>query len=125
MIGGLRILPAAVCALALLAVPANAQQQSWGAIAYSPSTGATGWSYDAVNEVDAELRALGFCDENADDCESVITFREACGAVARGANGGWGADWGIDGEIAQELALAQCAQHDDGCRVIRWQCSYR
>jgi serine/threonine-protein kinase len=112
-----------VAALLLMAAPATAQ--SWGAIAYSPTTGAAGWSSDSVSEVEAEWTALGYCDQNAGDCVSAITFHDACGAVARGDGVGWGADWGIDGEIAQDTALQACYAHgNSSCKIVRWQCSY-
>jgi serine/threonine-protein kinase len=98
---------------------------SWGAIAYSPSTRATGYSWDAVNVVDAETTALQYCDQNANDCISAITFHDACGAVASGDGKGWGADWGIDEEIAQDTALQACYAHgNQTCKVVRWQCSF-
>jgi len=112
---------AAFVAMAFASAPAMAQ--GWGAIAFSPSTGATGYTWDNVNEVDAELRALQFCDQNAGDCESAITFRNACGAVAWGKNGGWGSGWDTDEESARQVAMNECSLRDDGCRIMRWQCS--
>ena len=98
-------------------------QAAWGAIAYSQPSGATGWSYEAVNEVDVEIRALNNCGKHAYDCETAVTFRNGCGALAVGSSGGWGADWGADRYAAQANALDRCADHDDGCRVTRRQCS--
>jgi serine/threonine-protein kinase len=105
------------------AMASSGAQAAWGAIAYSQSTGAAGWSYDAVNEVDAEIRALNNCGKYASDCETAVTFRNGCGALAVGSNGGWGADWGADRYAAQSDALDRCEDHDSGCRVTRWQCS--
>ena len=122
---GYRTMIAAVAFAAASFASAPAFADSWGAIAYSPTTHATGYTWDNVNEVDAEIRALQFCDENADDCISAITFQDACGAVARGDGKGWGADWGIDEHIAQELALQSCYDHGNkSCKIVRWQCSY-
>lgn len=112
---------AAFAALAFVSTPAMAQ--GWGAIAFSPSTGATGYTWNNVNEVDAELRALEFCDRNASDCESAITFRNGCGAVAWGENGGWGSYRDTDEESARQGAMNQCSLNDDGCEIVRWQCS--
>jgi hypothetical protein len=100
------------------------RRPSGGAIAYSPSTNQAGFSYNWPNEVDAELTALGHCDRLASDCETAITFRNACGALAVGDRGGWGADWGVDREAAEWAALEQCRRYDNGCDVRRWQCSY-
>jgi Domain of unknown function (DUF4189) len=112
---------AAFAALVFASSPVAAQ--GWGAIALSPSTGATGYTWDNVSEVDAELRALEFCDTNASDCESVVTFRNACGAVAWGTNHGWGSGWDTDEESARQTAMNECSLRDDGCRILRWQCS--
>jgi serine/threonine-protein kinase len=112
---------ALVFAGALLA--SSGAQAAWGAIAYSQSTGATGWSHSAVNEVDAELRALNNCSDYADDCETAVTFRNGCGALAVGNGNGWGADWAADRYDAQAYALDRCGEYTRNCRVIRWQCS--
>jgi hypothetical protein len=108
-----------VALAAALFMSAPAFAQNWGAIAYSPTTHATGYTWDAVSEVDAELRALEFCDQNAGDCVSAITFQNACGAVAAGDGKGWGADWGIDEEIAQDTALQACYAHGNKTCEIR------
>lgn len=121
---GLKVITVAA-AIAFAAFGGPAFAQNWGAIAYSPTTGAAGWSSQHANEVDAELTALGFCDQNAGDCVSAITFHDACGAVAAGDGVGWGADWGLDGEIAQDEALTACYAHgNSSCSIVRWQCSY-
>ncbi len=96
----------------------------WGTIAFSPSTHATGWSYNKVNEVDGELAALNACDRYASDCITAINFHDACGALAIGSNGGWGAAWGYDDADAQFKALDICTVNDEGCEVVRWQCSW-
>jgi serine/threonine-protein kinase len=112
---------AALAAAAFASAPAAAQ--GWGAIAVSPSTGATGYTWNNVNEVDAELRALDFCAQNASDCESAVTFRNACGAVAWG-HGGWGWGWDTDEESARQTAMNECSVRADRCQIVRWQCSY-
>ena len=115
---------AAAVAAAVALTCGAASAAEWGAIAYSPSNGATGFSYNWPNEVDAELTALGNCDAHASDCTTAVTFHDACGALAVGDRGGWGADWGVDREAAEWGALARCEQYDYGCQVRRWQCSY-
>lgn len=112
-----------VLAATMLATPA-VQAAEWGTIAYSPSTGAVGWSYNAVNEVDAEMAALERCLKHAEDCTTAVNFHDACGALAVGVNGGWGANWGYDDADAQFKAIDACSAHDDGCKVVRWQCSW-
>ncbi|MBW6422618.1 DUF4189 domain-containing protein [Rhizobium sp. XQZ8] len=111
---------ATLCAALFCAGGAMAAD-SFGAIAYSPATGATGWSYDHNSRRSAERTAQNNC--NANDCEIAIWFKNGCGAVAVGQQGGWGADWGADIDPAKYLAVEACRQHTTGCRVVRWQCS--
>jgi serine/threonine-protein kinase len=101
----------------------SALADSFGAIAYSPSTGATGWSYDHGSRRDAERTARNNCDQSANDCRTAIWFKNGCGALAVGQGGGWGADWGADIDPAKYLAVEACRQNASGCKVIRWQCS--
>jgi len=114
---------ASLAVLALLAGAGPALADSYGAIAYSPSTGATGWSYAYNSRGDAETVARRNCDSSANDCRVAIWFRDACGAVAVGNRGGWGSGWGGDGREAQRKAINSCSQNTGGCRIIRWQCS--
>jgi hypothetical protein len=114
------ILAAAVC---LAAGIAGAHADSFGAISLSPSTGASGWSHDFTSRWQAEDAAQTYCYRNARDCRVAIWFKNSCGAVARGPDGGWGADWAEDSRSAQRAALAACSRHSYNCRVVRWQCS--
>ncbi|MBP1857335.1 DUF4189 domain-containing protein [Rhizobium herbae] len=114
----------ALAAMALLGVTAAAAYaDSFGAISLSPATGATGWSHDYSSRWEAEDVAQSHCYKNAGDCRVAIWFKNACGAVARGDDGGWGANWGAESRQAQRAALASCSNHSYGCQVIRWQCS--
>jgi Domain of unknown function (DUF4189) len=120
-----RLCCAALCAgLLMLAPLAHVQAAEWGTIAFSPSTWATGWTANKVNEVDAELGALNNCAQYADDCITAINFHDACAAVAVGDNRGWGAAWGYDDADAQFKAIDQCSVYDSGCEILRWQCSW-
>ena len=96
---------------------------SYGAIAFSPETGASSHSTGRSSRGNAQDWAMYYCNEYAYDCRVVINFRNACGSVAQGSNGGWGADWGYDRAGAQNNAIAACRQRDSGCRVVRWACS--
>jgi hypothetical protein len=84
--------------LTLLAATTGAQAVEWGSIYYSPSTRATGFSHNYDTQGQAERAAINHC--RGDDCTYAISFRNACGAVAAGTNGGWGADWGTSGNSA-------------------------
>ncbi|HZG30421.1 MAG TPA: DUF4189 domain-containing protein [Ensifer sp.] len=103
----------------------EARADNHGAIAYSPETGAAGWSYDHPSRRRAERVAMGNCLAYADDCRIATYFSNACGAVAKASNGGWGADWGYNRRDAERNALAACYDQGDNCRVVRWQCTSR
>ena len=106
-----------------VAAPTTARADSYGAIAYSPTTRADGWSHSFSTRADAERRALRECSGRARDCRVAIWFKNACGALAVGQNGGWGSGWGNDRRRAELEAIGVCNQHSAGCRVARWVCS--
>lgn len=106
----------------LMAIAGPAAAASYGAIAISPDSGATGWSHGYSSRSGAEAEAQQNCDGYADDCQVALWFKDACGAVARGSDG-WGSGWGNNQRRAEHEALKSCARHSDECRVIRWQCS--
>lgn len=115
------ILKTATLLAALFCAGNTMAADSFGAIAYSPATGALGWSHDYNSRRGAESTAYNNC--NANDCRIAIWFKNGCGAVAVGNGGGWGADWGADIDPAKYLAVEACQKHTNGCRVVRWQCS--
>jgi hypothetical protein len=94
----------------------------FGAIAYSPSDGAMGWSYNNSTQLAADNAAMRSC--SGSDCRVVVRFNAACGAVAVGMNGGWGADTGADSASAEHNAAVACTSYGNpNCRAIRWVCS--
>jgi serine/threonine-protein kinase len=99
-------------------------EEHYGAIAYSPSTRAHGWSYDYPSRGGAERRALDQCRRHAGDCIIAVRFRRACGALAVGPDG-YGSGWGATRKLAQGYALRSCARYSDGCTVVRWVCTTR
>ncbi|GEO83074.1 MULTISPECIES: DUF4189 domain-containing protein [Alphaproteobacteria] len=112
----------AVLAFTIL-TPAAAFADSYGAIAYSPSTRADGWSHSFSTRADAERRALRECSNRASGCRVAIWFKNGCGALAVGQDGGWGSGWGGDRRRAELEAISVCNQHAAQCRVTRWVCS--
>lgn len=66
----MRILLAGLIAALFLTSVATAEE--WGAIAYSPGSGATGFSYNWPDEVDAEISALDGCARS--DCVTAVNF---------------------------------------------------
>jgi len=107
-----------------LAPGAALAQDYYGAIAYSPRTGAHGWSYDHRSRSDAENRALSECRKHADDCRSLVWFKNACGALATGPDG-YGSGWGTSRSLAEAEAVKVCGRHSSGCSVRRWACTTR
>ena len=110
-----------LCALApALAVAAD----YYGAIAYSPSKRAHGWSKDHPSRKGAEKAALAGCTKHAPDCAVVLWFTNACGSLALGPKGaGWA--WNTKQEEADRAALSACAQHSKACTVKQRICTTR
>lgn len=111
---------------AILLAGTAAARDYFGSIAYSPSTGAYGYTSQESSRRNAENRALNACYEYADDCQTAISYWNGyCGAVARGDRNGWGSGSGPSGQEAQSDALRRCRQYTRNCRVVRWQCAAR
>jgi len=101
----------------------NAGTHDYGAIAYSSSTEAYGWSNKRDTQEEAENAALEQCGKRASDCEIEVWFDQKCGAVAAGGN--WvGSGWGDTQRQAESEALKVCRQGgDDTCAVKASACS--
>jgi hypothetical protein len=99
-------------------------QNNYGAIAYSPSTGAHGWSTDYPSRGEAETVALQNCGKHAGDCTVPIWFRNACGALAVGS-GGYGSGWGTSRQLAENYARQTCRKFTGNCQIRRWVCTTR
>lgn len=101
--------------------------ERYGAIAYSARKGVYGYSYDYDSRNEAAAVALGYCrkqDRDAGDCEVLLTFSNACGALALGDEGAWGSSWGWTAREADANAVAECRPYGGAsCRVERTVCS--
>jgi hypothetical protein len=113
-----------IAGVALYSAVAVAQDR-YGAIAFSGSSGAEGWSYEHPTRSSAEQRALSKCALHADDCQVVIWFRNACGALAVGTGNTWGANWGNSRQEALDAAMRTCSDSADDCTPRRWVCRGR
>ena len=104
---------------------ANAQS-THGATAYSPTSDATGISWDHATEKEALNAAVAACNEKsggANDCEALTSNTNNCGAIAVG-KGGAGAGWGDNKSAAEAEALAGCSELDGGnCKVQLSACN--
>jgi serine/threonine-protein kinase len=118
-----RVSKLAAALMALVALPAWSQEY-FGAIAYSPSTRAHGWAKDHPSREAAEHAALSGCSKHADDCSTVLWFKNACGALATGPKGaGWA--WDQVQSVADQGAISACAKHSTACTVKRRVCTTR
>jgi serine/threonine-protein kinase len=111
----------AACA-STFAVSANAQTR-YGAIAFSESIGAHGWSAGYPSRQSAEQRALNECAFYAQNCRIVISFRNACGVLVAGDGNAWAANWSVAPEAAKHSAMLTCSQRAESCQLKRWVCT--
>lgn len=110
-----------VLALALLSSPVFAQDY-FGAIAYSATSGAQGWSNNQPSREAAEKAALKACRRHAKDCKAVVWFQNGCGALAVSSKVyGWG--WGTTQALADAQAMKACSEHAKHCKVTRRLCT--
>jgi hypothetical protein len=95
-----------VLSSACLALSAHAE---FGAIAYSVETGsygiATGYTYREAAELDAHDTCYG---NGAPDCNVVVWWRDACGALALSDNGVYGSAWSDTIDAAHRAAISYC-----------------
>ncbi len=98
---------------------------NFGAISYSNTTGAYGYSYDYPSRGQAEDRSLNECSKRGRGCKVVLWFRNACGALATGTNYGYGFAWAASRGEAEQVALKYCQKYTDSCKVAVWTCTTR
>ena len=97
-------------------------QEYFGAIAYSPASGANGWAKDHPSREAAERAAVKGCRQHAKDCKPILWFKNGCGALAVSAKVyGWG--WGSTQKLADAEAIKACAKHAKNCKVTRQVCT--
>lgn len=111
-------------ALVILAAGTAVSADNFGAIAFSKSTGAYGFSYDHQSRRDAEAGAMNECRSRSRGCAVAIWFKNACGSVATGPNG-WGSAWAGSRGNAEQAALVNCSKHTRNCKVLAWTCTTR
>ncbi|NLG47185.1 DUF4189 domain-containing protein [Gordonia sp. (in: high G+C Gram-positive bacteria)] len=88
----------------------------YGALALSPSTGATGRALDYPDWSSASNAALSWCGYT--DCKVVVRMRNACGAIAK-SNSYWGYGWAANLYTAQSNAL----YYSGGGYIHDWACT--
>ena len=102
-----------------LAAPTTARAAGYGAIAYSPNTGAYGYAYGKSCQAEAENTALSYC--NGPDVQIVVWCQNACAALAVSDNGIYGYAHADSRKEAERLALRYC-RDAGGCnpRIRCW-----
>lgn len=101
----------------------SAAAASYGAIAFSPSTGVWGYSYNYGTRGAAEHRAMRECRARGSGCRSIVWFRDACGALAVGQGNAYGWGWNVSRTSAQNRAIRECRARTGGCRIRVDVCS--
>ncbi|MBF6073923.1 DUF4189 domain-containing protein [Nocardia beijingensis] len=100
---GLAAVSAAACAI--VGAPAGEARAAtyYGALALSSSTGVVTSAVDYTSAAAADSAARAHC--GAPDCRTVVQFWNACGSVARGADGKHGSAWGATRAEAERRAI--------------------
>jgi len=95
---------------------------TYGAIAYSPSSGRVGYSYNFANRSAADARASQECGKP--DCVIATWYYNNCGAVAASSTGAWAGEHAASTRRAEALAMARC-EHQGGrdCKVLASHCA--
>ena len=116
----------AVAALFVVVSATNIQSAAaefHGAIAFSQTTGATGWSYDFGTRGAAENRAIQECSKHGGGCRVATWFKNGCGALAIGDGNAYGGSWGRTRFEAESKALKLCSAEARNCAIKRWVCT--
>jgi Domain of unknown function (DUF4189) len=112
--------------IAFVSTQAVRAADMFGAISYSASDGADGYSHNYDSQAEAEARALAECrGYGGTDCQILVWFRNACGAMATAPSGAYGSGWGTTTGLAESAALDTCEQSGSSCKVKRWVCTDR
>lgn len=87
-------------------------------IAFSPSTGAFGYSFNQASAEAARSVAIRNCESHSKQRDSVsYTARNAWAALAVGRGNGYAWGWGTTKAIAEKNALQACARYTTGARI--------
>jgi len=108
-----------VALLSLFSLVASARAaDTYCGIAFSPSTGVFGYSYNQRSAEAARSVAVKNCESRSRRRDAVsYTARNAWAALAVGKGNGYGWGWGTSKAIAEKHALQSCARHTTGGRI--------
>lgn len=120
-IGARLVVALAATVLACASASATAQTRGtkgpYGAIAYHAPTHSVGYTYDYPASRAAKIDALKQCGH--EKCEVVVSFRNACGALAT-RDARFGAAEGATRAEAEAKASRKCGKD---CEIAAWACT--
>jgi hypothetical protein len=96
--------------------PPGPREISWGAIAFSPADGQTGYSQAKDDRATAEKEALSVCSQRGRGCAVMTAFNKQCGALVRDGNIA-GVAAALDQRTALQLATQACTRNG-GTRCV-------
>ncbi|WP_448223211.1 DUF4189 domain-containing protein [Gordonia iterans] len=88
----------------------------YGALALSPSTGATGRAWDYQDTVSARNAARAACGYT--DCRVVVAMVNGCGAIAKSSQ-----YWGYGGALNLRTAQSYALYYAGGGYIYDWLCT--
>ena len=100
----------------------------YGSIAYSPSDGRWGYSYDYRSEGESVQVALNHCRKSGGrSCRTVLWFRNGCAAVAiAGSNSKFAVKSEIRRDDSEAVARRLCQEaYGRTCTIKVWACTSR
>jgi predicted secreted Zn-dependent protease len=98
----------------------NGNDNHFQAIAFSPSSGAFGFSFNQSTQAEAEALAISYCKKS--DCKSVIWSRDTCASLAVGDRNAYGTAWQKERKAAETQALANCRKFGKNCKIRTTTC---
>jgi hypothetical protein len=93
----------------------DAPAPTFGAIAFSPSTGRYGTSWNRLSPEGAQQAAVSAC--GVGDCTARVTEQSEFAVLVRGSAGVTTA-WNADLAIAQQAAMSSCLTTGTNCRIV-------
>lgn len=115
-------LATALAVAVLVTASAGASAQNFGAIGFSPSSGALGWGFDYPTRQGAEDAAMQNCRKYAPDCKIAVSFENGCAAIAMGDTG-YGSASSSGLAKAERQTLIACRSETKNCAILRWICT--
>ena len=111
----------------LFGVETAVARDNYVAIAYSRSTGASGYSRNYATRTAASRAARTECRRysGTNDCRTLVTGRNTCVAFARARNRGYGWARNTSNLRAQVNAMVECSKNGRYCKVIHAVCARR